>query len=51
MRDDEILLLKGCDSFNDGRAKYTPHGAFDLPNQNETDPPRESIEARIFLIL
>ena len=51
MTDNEILLLKGWDSIDDGRVKYTPHGAFDLPNQLDTDPPRESIEARIFLIL
>ncbi len=51
MKDNEILLLKGWDSIDDGRVKYTPHGAFDLPNQLATDPPRESIEARIFLIL
>ena len=51
MTDNEILLLKGWDSIEDGRAKYTPHGAFILPDQLETDPPRESIEARIFLVL
>ena len=51
MTDDEILLLKGWDSLNDGRVKYTPHGAFDLPYQQETAPPRESKEARIFLVL
>ena len=51
MTDDEILLLKGWDSLDDGRAKYTPHGAFDLPYQKESDPARESIEARVFLVL
>tara|TARA_B100000686_G_scaffold10950_1_gene10975 strand:- start:5931 stop:6758 length:828 start_codon:yes stop_codon:yes gene_type:complete len=52
MTDDEILLLKGWDSLDDGRVvKYTPHGAFELPGQLKTDPPRESIEARIFIVL
>ena len=50
MQNDEVLLLKGWDSINDGRVKYTPHGAFELPNQLDSDPPRESIEARVFLI-
>ena len=33
-----------------GVVKYTPHGAFELPSQSDNDPPRESIEARIFLV-
>jgi hypothetical protein len=50
MMNDEILLLKGWDSSNNARVKYTPHGAFELPNQLNSDPPRESIEARVFII-
>ncbi|PPR31584.1 MAG: hypothetical protein CFH32_00002 [Alphaproteobacteria bacterium MarineAlpha9_Bin2] len=48
MDDNEILLLKGWDTLNDGRAIYTPHGSFILPDQKDSDPPRESIEARVF---
>ena len=47
---DEVLLLKGWDSLDDGRARYTPHGSFKLPNHSDYLPPRESIEARAFLI-
>lgn len=50
MTNDEILLLKGWDSLDKGVVKYTPHGAFELPSQSDNDPPRESIEARIFLV-
>jgi len=50
MTDNEVLLLKGWDSIDDGVVKYTPHGAFELPNQSEKHPPRESIEARVFLV-
>lgn len=50
MERDEILLIKGWDSMEDGRAKFTPHGAFPLPGQRAEDPPRESIETRTYLI-
>ncbi|MDG2267634.1 MAG: CmcJ/NvfI family oxidoreductase, partial [Alphaproteobacteria bacterium] len=50
MKNDEVLLLKGWDSIYNAKVKYTPHGAFELPNQLDSDPPRESIEARVFLI-
>ena len=50
MERDEILLIKGWDSLNDGRAVFTPHGAFGLPNQDPDAPPRESIEARTYVI-
>ncbi len=54
MTGDEVLLIKGWDSLEDGRARFTPHGAFTLPDQ-DTDPdngapPRESIEARCYLV-
>lgn len=50
MTRDEVLLIKGWDSLDDGRAIFTPHGAFPLPDQRAEDPPRESIETRTFLI-
>ena len=52
MREDEILLLKGWDSYvNSKQARNTPHTSFNLNNQNTKRYPRESIEARIFLVL
>ncbi|MYE01441.1 MAG: methyltransferase, partial [Alphaproteobacteria bacterium] len=49
MERDEVLLIKGWDSLDDGRARYTPHGAFALPGQDPAAPPRESIELRTFI--
>lgn len=51
MRTDEVILIKGWDSADDGRAKYTPHGAFQLPDQDPNAPARESIETRTFLVI
>lgn len=51
MERDEILLIKGWDSLDDGRARYTPHGAFVLPDQNPDAPARESIEIRTFVVI
>ena len=52
MREDEILLLKGWDSYvKSNQALNTPHTSFNLNNQNTKRHPRESIEARIFLVL
>ena len=51
MTPDEVLLIKGWDSLDDGRARFTPHGAFELPNRNEAAPPRESIELRTLVII
>ena len=50
MERDEVLLIKGWDSLDDGRARFTPHGAFTLPGQDPDAPPRESIEARSYVI-
>ena len=47
---DEVLLIKGWDSLDDGRARFTPHGAFQLPGQNPDAPVRESIELRTYLV-
>ena len=48
---DEILLIKGRDSIDDGRAHFTPHGAFELQETGPDAPPRESIEVRTFVII
>ncbi len=50
MERDEVLLIKGWDSLDDGRAQFTPHGAFTLPDQDPSAPARESIEVRSYLI-
>ena len=47
---DEVLLIKGWDSLNDGRARFTPHSAVALPGTPDTAPPRESIEIRTLAI-
>lgn len=51
MTPDEVLLIKGWDSRADGRARFTPHGAFEAPQTTEATPPRESIEVRTFVII
>ena len=50
MQRDEALLIKGWDSLDDGRARFTPHGAFRLEGQGPNAPPRESIEVRTYLM-
>ncbi|MBT5413843.1 MAG: methyltransferase, partial [Rhodospirillaceae bacterium] len=47
MTADEALLIKSYDSARDGRARFTPHSAFDDPTMPEDAPPRESIEVRV----
>jgi hypothetical protein len=42
----EAVLIKGYDSLEDGRARFTPHTAFDDPTTPEDAPPRQSIEVR-----
>ena len=46
MRRDEVLLIKGYDSRHDGRARFTPHTAFQDPHTPPGAQPRESIEVR-----
>ena len=46
MEADEALLIKGYDSREDGRARFTLHTAFDDPTTPENPAPRESIEIR-----
>jgi hypothetical protein len=50
MTPDEVLLIKGWDSLTD-RARFAPHGAFDLPDTPESVPPRESIEVRTLVVI
>ena len=50
MTADEALLIKGWDSLEDGRTRFTPHGAFELPDTPADAAPRESIEVRTLLI-
>ncbi len=50
MTADEVLLIKGWDSLDDGRARFTPHGAFDQPDTPAGAAPRESIEVRTLAI-
>ena len=45
----ETLLIKGYDSMEDGRARFTAHASFKDPHTPPDAPPRESIEARALL--
>jgi len=47
MDPDEVALIKGYDS-DAGRARFTPHSAFDHPATPVEAPPRASIEVRTF---
>lgn len=51
MRTDEVLLIKGWDSMVDGRARFTPHGAFTWAQTPREASPRESIEVRTLAII
>jgi len=51
MTNDEVLLIKGWDSLDDGRARFTPHGAFHLSDTHEDAPARESIEVRTLVVI
>lgn len=44
----EAILIKGYDTDLSGVARFTPHTAFEYPNQDEKAKPRHSIEARAF---
>lgn len=50
MTPDEVILIKGWDSVEDGRARFTPHGSFTLPDTRADAPPRESIEVRTLAV-
>ena len=45
---DEVVLIKGYDSLTEGVARFTPHTAFEYPDQDLAVPPRKSIETRTF---
>ena len=51
MTADEVLLIKGWDSVDDGRARFTPHSAFRLSETRENAPARESIEVRTLVVI
>ncbi len=46
METHEAVLIKGYDSADDGRARFTLHTAFDDPTSPPDAPARESIEVR-----
>lgn len=46
MQADESIAIKTYDSARDGRARFTPHSAFDDPSGPPDAPGRESIESR-----
>jgi hypothetical protein len=46
MRRDEAIVFKVYDSEKDGRARFTPHTAFEDPSTPAGAPPRQSIEVR-----
>ncbi len=46
LRPDEALLIKGYDSQEDGRTRFTLHTAFDDPTSPADAAPRRSIEVR-----
>ena len=48
MTHDEAVLIKGYDSLTDGTARFTPHTAFEYPDQDPSIPARKSIETRTF---
>jgi hypothetical protein len=49
METNEVLLIKGFDSMEDGRARFTAHAAFEDPTAPASAPARESIEARVLV--
>ena len=46
MQMDEALLFKTFDSETDGRARFTLHSSFEVPDAPADTAPRESIETR-----
>ncbi len=49
MEQSEVILLKGFDSLDDGRARFTGHTSFKDPTSPPNAAPRESIEVRALL--
>jgi hypothetical protein len=50
MTRNEVIFIKGWDSIDDGRARFSPHGAFALRDSNDV-PARESIEVRTLVVI
>ena len=48
MTKNEVVLIKGYDSLTEGVARFTPHTAFEYPDQDPAVPARKSIETRTF---
>ncbi|MCE2462232.1 MAG: methyltransferase [Pseudomonadales bacterium] len=48
LRPDEAIFFKVYDSATDGRARYTLHTAFELPDPDPHAAPRHSVEMRLF---
>lgn len=48
MTGDEVVLIKGYDSLKEGVARFTPHTAFEYPDQDPDFGARHSIETRTF---
>jgi hypothetical protein len=46
MQKNEVVFIKGYDSLEDGRARFTAHTGFDDPTSPPNAPARESIEVR-----
>ena len=52
MENNEALIFKGWDSSPSKEdVSFTPHTSFNIPNQDINKSPRESIEARVFIVL
>jgi hypothetical protein len=51
MTPNEVLLIKGWDSLDDGRARFTPHSAFNTAEMLEGATTRESIEVRTLVVI
>lgn len=51
MQPEEVLLLKCFDSATDGRARFMPHTGFKNPTCPPEFVPRESIEARMLVVM
>jgi hypothetical protein len=51
MTADEALLIKGWDSVKDCRTRFTPHGAFELPDTPADAAARESLEVRTLAVI
>ena len=52
MRNNEALIFKGWDNDTSNKVvKFTPHTSFNIPDQKINEHPRQSVEARIFIVL